>query len=93
MLIKVKVYPKAKEQKVEAGTADSVKIWVRARPERGEANREVIQLLSDYFQIPIDQIRLIHGSRKRSKIFEIPDNINLPEAESPQTQLFTPTDE
>lgn len=71
MLIKVKVFPESKKEKLIKKSEDSFEIKVREKPIRGEANRVVVNLLSDFFKIPKNQIRLIKGSRQRNKIFEI----------------------
>lgn len=74
MLIKVKVFPGSKEEEIIRKSEDSFEIKVRAKPIKGEANREVIKILAFYFKIPESKIKLIKGFRKRNKIFEIDIN-------------------
>ncbi|HOW13060.1 MAG TPA: DUF167 domain-containing protein, partial [Candidatus Pacearchaeota archaeon] len=71
MLIKVKVYPNSKKEEIIKKSDDSFEIKVRAEAKRGEANKEVIEILSSYFNISDSKIRLIKGFKERSKIFEI----------------------
>jgi len=73
MLIKVKVFPDSKKEEIIKKTEDSFEIKVKARPIRGEANREVIELLSSFLKIPRGKIRLIKGFRERNKIFKVAD--------------------
>lgn len=70
-LIKVKVFPGSKKEEIIKKSEDSLEVWVRAKPERGLANREVIKILSAYFKIPESKIRLVKGFKKRNKIFKI----------------------
>jgi len=73
MLIKVKVFPNSKKEEVIKKSEDSFEIKVKAKPEKGMANKEVVKLLSIYFKIPESKIRLIKGFKERNKIFEIKD--------------------
>jgi len=73
MLIKVKVFPNSKKEEVIKKSEDSFEVKVKAKPEKGIANKEVIRLLSVYFKIPESKIRLIKGFKERNKIFEIKD--------------------
>lgn len=74
MLIKVKVFPGSKEEKIVKKAEDSFEVKVKERAERGLANMAVIKLLASYFKIPASQVRLLKGVKSRSKIFEIKFN-------------------
>jgi len=71
MLIKVKVYPKAKKDEVIEKSKDSFEVKVKEKPKQGLANKKAIELLALYFGIPEKSIRLKKGSKQRNKIFEI----------------------
>ena len=71
MLIKVKVFPNSKKEEIIKKSDDSFEVKVKAKPIKGEANREVVRALAFYFKIPESKIRLIKGFKKRNKIFEI----------------------
>jgi len=71
MLIKVKAYPQAGKQEIIKKGNDSFEIWVKEKPIQGQANRAIITILSDYFKIPRENIKLVKGFRERNKIFEI----------------------
>jgi len=71
MLIKVKVFPNSKKEEVIKKSEDSFEVKVKAKPERGMANKEVLEILSVYFEIPESKIKLVKGFKKRNKIFEI----------------------
>lgn len=71
MLIKVKVFPGSKKEEVIKKKNDSFEVKVKEKPVRGEANRAVINSLSDFFNVPKNKVKLIKGFRKRNKIFEL----------------------
>jgi len=71
MLIKVKVFPDSKEEKIVKKRGDSFEVMVKEKPIGGEANRGVIDALAKFFNIPKNKIRLIKGFKQRNKIFEI----------------------
>ncbi|MDF3047100.1 MAG: hypothetical protein K0R73_218 [Candidatus Midichloriaceae bacterium] len=68
-----KVTPKSKTPQIEVLEAKdnkiSLKVKVRAAPENGKANDEVIDRLADYFSIPKSKIGLKSGHSSRNKVF------------------------
>ncbi len=75
MLIKVKAYPGAKNQEIVKNRQDSYEVWVKAPPRQGQANREIRQALAKYFNLSLDQIRLVRGFNQSNKLFEIKKGI------------------
>ncbi|MEO0098653.1 MAG: DUF167 domain-containing protein [candidate division WOR-3 bacterium] len=71
MFIKVKVFPNAQREEVIKKSEDTFEVKVKAKPEKGEANKEVRKLLSLYFKVPEAKIRLIKGFQERNKIFTV----------------------
>ena len=71
MLIKVKVFPEAKEEGVVKRADDEFEVRVKEKAEKGRANKAVIRMLANYFKISESKIRLIKGFKERNKIFEI----------------------
>ena len=71
MLIKVKVFPGSKNQKIIKKSEDNFEIKVKAEPQKGKANQETFKIIADYFKIPQSQIKLIKGAKGRNKVFEI----------------------
>ena len=71
MLIKIRVFPKAKEEKIIKKEKDSFEVFVREKPERGLANQRVKEILAFYFNLPENKIKLIKGGKSKNKIFEI----------------------
>jgi uncharacterized protein len=50
---------------------DQITISLKSKPERGKANRELIQKLADYFGIGKDKIRIIFGISSNKKLVEV----------------------
>ncbi|MFA5158221.1 MAG: DUF167 domain-containing protein [Patescibacteria group bacterium] len=71
MKISIKVIPSAKVEQVQPALDGSLKVWLRAKPKEGEANRALIKLLSDYYDVPKSQIEIISGLTSRNKVVEV----------------------
>ena len=71
MLIRTKVFPESKKEEIIKRSKDSFLIKVKEKPEKGIATKKVKEILADYYNLPKEKIRLIKGSKDRSKIFEI----------------------
>lgn len=70
-IIQVKVIPKSSKQRISEVSPENFKVWVHSAPEKGRANEEVIELMSDYFNIPPSRVKLIKGERSRTKTLAI----------------------
>ncbi|MEI6144082.1 MAG: DUF167 domain-containing protein [Candidatus Berkelbacteria bacterium] len=71
MRVTIKVIPSAKVEQIQSALDGSLKVWLRARPKEGEANRALIKLLSKHFNAPKSQICIVSGLTSRNKIVEI----------------------
>jgi uncharacterized protein YggU (UPF0235/DUF167 family) len=67
--IKVTVYPEFKKELVEKLSEDSYKIYIRQAPERGQANKRVLEILQNLY--PQKRIRLVNGHTHMKKLFDI----------------------
>lgn len=71
MLIKVKAFPLSKEEKIIKKNKDSFNVFVREEAERNMANKRIIEIISDYFEVPQNKVKMIKGFKESSKIFDI----------------------
>jgi hypothetical protein len=76
MKITIKTIPNAKKNQVIEDFVDEnkirmLKIKVNQPPEDGKANKAVIELLAEYFQVKKTAIKIIIGETSRNKIIEI----------------------
>lgn len=70
MLVDVKVIPNAKRQeiKLEAGI---LKVKVVSRAERGKANQELIEYLSEVLGVKKGNIRIVKGEKDTRKVLSL----------------------
>lgn len=69
--IKVKVKPNAKREEIKEIERDFFEVRTTVVPEKGKANKKVIEILSKYLKVPKSRIKLIKGETSREKIFLI----------------------
>ena len=74
MILTVHVKPGARQNSLEWLDEDTVKISVTAPPEKGKANKAVIELLAEELGVAKSTIELIRGGTARMKQFLIPKN-------------------
>lgn len=71
MQLNVKVIPSAKVQQIQRGIDGALKVWLKSKPVDGQANKELIEVLSDYYKIKKYDIHIVSGLKSRNKIIEI----------------------
>lgn len=70
--LRIKVLPKSpKNEVVEILDDETIKIRIKAVPERGKANAELIKFLSKELNIQRDQISIISGKTEQLKLVKI----------------------
>jgi len=77
MKLFVKVKPNAKKELVLRIDEASYKVAVSASPEKGRANKALIDALARYFDIPKSRISISAGHTTRNKIVNIQDKYPL----------------
>jgi uncharacterized protein (TIGR00251 family) len=70
-LIKLKVVPGAKQDRVVGAYGDAIKIQVSAPPEGGKANVAVLRVLAEALGIKVQQIELVSGHTQARKVVRI----------------------
>ena len=68
MILKIKVKPNSKEQKIIKINENEYKISLKEKAEDNKANIELIKLLKKYFG---KNIKIIKGLKSRNKIIEV----------------------
>ena len=71
VVIKVRVQPKAKRDEILGVEGGSVRLRVKAPPEKGKANQACINLLAKVLSLNKREIKLISGLKAREKMFFI----------------------
>ena len=70
MKINIKVIVNAKKQKVTRVKND-LRVYLKAKPEKGKANKELMSLLALYFDVSKNSISIIKGAHSRNKVIEV----------------------
>ena len=60
----------SKIEKIEK-TNENLVVFTHARAHDGEANKRVIEQLSDFFQVSKSQIEIISGQKSKKKVIEV----------------------
>lgn len=71
MKYNVLVKPGGSKDLVEKTGEYDLIVRTRAKAHDGEANKAVVELLSDYFDVPKSRISVVRGAKSRQKIVEI----------------------
>jgi uncharacterized protein YggU (UPF0235/DUF167 family) len=69
-IFNVRVTPHAKQNKVVENEG-ILRVYTTVAPENGRANSAVVELLSEYLDVPKSKIRLLKGQTSRDKVFTI----------------------
>lgn len=77
MILIVKVVPNARANSIEKMKDGSLKVRIKAPPDKGKANDELIDFLAETFGIPKREIHLISGQTSRLKKIKIDREINF----------------
>jgi len=71
MLIRVRVTPNAKEVRVTKTSEDSFEVKVDERATGGRANKRLLEILSEHFNVPKSKILIVRGAKSIDKMVEI----------------------
>lgn len=79
MHIKIKVIPRAKKTTFVTILGDgTIKIRIKAIPENGRANEELIRYLAETLNLDKSKIEILSGFSEVRKLLKIPDLTPLP---------------
>lgn len=71
MKIHVTVKPRSKQGSVEKIDETHYRVRVKEPAREGRANEGVIEVLSDYFDVPKSQISILSGHSSKNKVVQI----------------------
>ena len=74
MKLKIKVIPSSSKDCIAGWLQDTLKVKVKAPPEKGKANKAVIKLLEKSLALPKGSVNITSGSTSCHKIIEIDSN-------------------
>lgn len=71
MKVFVTAKARAKENRVARVDETHFRVWVKARPEKGQANEAILETLAAHFKIPKSCLRILSGHTSKNKIVSI----------------------
>jgi uncharacterized protein (TIGR00251 family) len=71
MKIFVKARPSAKEEFIKKIDGINFVVAVKEPPIKGKANKAIVRLLAEHFNVAASAIRLVSGFSSKQKVFEI----------------------
>lgn len=71
MRIYIRVFPKSSKNEVVKISDGEYKVKLTAPPVNGEANKMLIKILADYFDIPKSSISIVGGKSVKMKMVDI----------------------
>lgn len=77
--IMIKVVPSSGRIEWTVDRSGTVKCYLKSRPEKGLANRELIKLLSQRLKIAQEHIMIVGGVTSRTKRIMIQANLSMPD--------------
>lgn len=70
MKLNIKVVPKSSRNLIKE-KAGVLTVYTTTPPEKGLANKAILELLANYFQVPKNHVKIVVGHGTRNKIIEI----------------------
>lgn len=70
MLLNIRVVPKSSRNCIKK-ESDILKVYLTKPAQDGLANKQLIDLLSDYLKVKKYQIRIIQGEKSRNKVIQV----------------------
>jgi len=71
MLVRVRVKPHARRQRIDTAEDGSLVVHVTSPPVEGRANLELIELLARHYAVSKSRVRIKTGASGRNKLVEI----------------------
>jgi uncharacterized protein (TIGR00251 family) len=73
-VVEVRVHPGSSRRGVVL-KGDEIHVYTRKKPEKGEANLDVIAIVSEYFKVPKSSVELLRGERAKTKVLRVADDL------------------
>ena len=71
MRISVKVLPRASKEEVVKEKDAAFKVYLKATPAGGKANKSLTSVLAEFFGVRKSDVRIVTGMTSRRKIVEV----------------------
>lgn len=71
MKLKIKVIPNSSMNLVETELDGSLKVKLTSPPDKGKANKQLVEVLAKHYEISKSKIKILKGQTSRNKILEV----------------------
>lgn len=71
MRIFIRANPGAAKQKIEKINNETFRVSVVEPPMQGKANKAIVEVLAEYFDVAPSSVKMVSGFSSRNKVFEI----------------------
>jgi|AntRauTorcE11897_2_1112592.scaffolds.fasta_scaffold04049_5 uncharacterized protein (TIGR00251 family) len=72
IIIECRLSPQAKSSEIKEAMSDgSLKVRVSSAPEKGKANLELRNIISQHFEVPLNNVKILKGHKSRLKKISI----------------------
>jgi uncharacterized protein (TIGR00251 family) len=71
VIVRVRAKPNSRMEYIKHVEKDLYEVAVKEPPEDNRANKRIIEILAENFNVSKSNIKLVRGSRARIKIFEV----------------------
>jgi hypothetical protein len=71
MKVNAKVIPKSSQRMVQSELDGSLKVKLTAAPEKGKANKQLVEVLAEHYKVSKSKIRILKGATSKDKVVEI----------------------
>lgn len=69
--LRIRVSPGARSDEITGWLGETLKVCVKAPPERGKANDAVVALIADSLSIPVGRVSVERGAGSRDKLLRV----------------------
>ncbi len=81
LYLRVRVSPRARQNRLQDVQGDSLRVRVAAPPVKGAANRALVRFLAESLQVRRSQLEIVEGHGSRNKLLAI-SGLSLQEAKT-----------
>lgn len=74
MEVRVKVTVNARKESLKEGKDGRLIVALRAPREEGKANARLIEVLAEYYAVPVHRVRIMRGHQQSTKIVFVSDS-------------------
>ncbi len=71
MLVRVRVTPDSRREKVLEVERDTLSMQLKEPAKGNRANERVRELLAEHFSVNLKRVRMISGARSRTKVYSV----------------------